>query len=334
VTTFSDVIERTRRRLMTSMREQVNLLAATIDNDDTALSFAHSTRFTEGARLSIELEDMRVTSGSGTTTANVIRGMDGSTAVAHTAPVIVRVNPTWTNFEIGQAVNDELADLSSPMNGLFRVRSVDFTYNPSKQGYELSGLQDFLDVWRVRYNEPGPEDVWQPVPPAYWRVDQAADTTDFPSGVQLVLKAGGHPGQTVRVSYRATFDPLVALADDVLAVAGLHNEAHDILSLGAAIRLLSGEEAHRAYTTAQANPRRADEVPPRTAVSALQPLVAQREERVRAEANRLAARSPGGRSGLYWRKASPARPAHTRARTGRFGSLSRPTGSTAQPRSR
>ncbi len=292
MTTFRDVIERTRRRLMTSMREQVNVLSATIDSDDVALTFSYETKFTEGARLSVELEDMRVTAGATTTTCNVIRAMDGSVAVAHTAPLVVRVNPTWTDFEISQAVNDEIADLSSPTNGLFRIRSDDFDYNPSKYGYELVAT-DFLSVWRVRYNTPGPDDVWPIIHPSMWRVDNAADTTDFASGVQITLMEGGSPGHKVRVSYRATFDPLVTLADDVLAVSGLHAEAHDILSLGAAIRLLSGLEAQRAYSTAQANPRRSDEVPPRTAVSALTPLLAQREERVRAEAARLLARFPG-----------------------------------------
>lgn len=292
MTTFSDVIQRTRRRLMTSMREQVNVLANTIDPTATALTFSFETKFTEGARLSIELEDLRVTSGATTTTCNAIRGMDGTTGATHTAGTVVRVNPTWTDFEIAQAVNDELADLSSPSANLFRVRSVNFDYNPSVVGYQLTGLQDFLSVWRVRYDTPGPDNDWTIIPPSRWRVDQAADTTDFPSGVQIVLAEGGHPGHPVRVSYRATYDPLVALTDDVLAVAGLHAEAHDILSIGAAIRLLSGLEAQRAYSTAQANPRRADEVPPRTAVSALTPLLAQREDRIRAEAARLAARYP------------------------------------------
>lgn len=292
MTTFGDVVERTRRRLMTSMRELVNVLNAPIDSDDTSLTFLYDTRFTGGARICIGLETMLATGTGGTTTATVIRGMEGSTAAAHSQGDFVFVNPTWTPFEIGQAVNDEIADLSSPMNGLFRVRSADFDYNPSTFGYELTGTQDFLSAWRVRYNTPGPENTWPIIRPDEWRIDQAADTTDFPSGLHLVLDTGGYPGQKVRVSYRATFDPLVNVSDDVLAVSGLHNEAHDILSLGAAIRLLSGLEAQRAYSTAQDNPRRADEVPPRTAVSALAPLLAQREERVRAEAQRLLARFP------------------------------------------
>jgi len=292
MTTFADVIQRTRARLMTSQREQVNVLSTGVDADDTSFAFAHSTKFTEGAQFSVGLEIVRVTSSGSLDTADGIRGMEGSTAAGHSAGDLVRVNPMWTDFHIGQAVNDELADLSSPRNGLFRVRSVEFDYSPVRAGYELVGLVDFIDVWRVRFDTAGPERDWPIIPPSQWRVDQAADTGDFPSGVQLVLDSGGMPGQPVRVSYRASFTPLVALTDNVASVGGLHTEAHDILSLGAAIRLLSGLEAQRAYATAQANPRRSDEVPPRTAVSAIAPLDKQRTDRINAEAARLLARYP------------------------------------------
>lgn len=290
MTTFADAINRTRQRLMGATREPLNVLSSAIDNDDTALSFTYETRFTAGARICIGLETMLAAGTGGTNTANVIRGTDGSAAVSHAQGDFVFVNPTWTPHEMGQAVNDTLQSLSS--NGLFRIQSKNFEYNPSTLGYDLSGTTDLLDIWRVRYNVPGPEDVWPVIPPAGWRLDQAADTTDFASGLQLVLLEGGHPGQDVRVSYRATFDTLTALTDDVTAVSGLHAEAHRLLPLGAAINLLSGTEAQRAYTTTQADPRRSAEVPPRTAVSALAPLVAQWEQWVREEQVRLLKRYP------------------------------------------
>jgi hypothetical protein len=204
----------------------------------------------------------------------------------------VHVDPSWSNWDIAQAVNETLDDLSSPTVGLFRIRSVDFDYTTSTSGYELTGLQDFQDVWQVRYNTPGPDDDWPIVPRGMWRVDQAADTTDFPSGVQIVLRAGGYPGQKVRVSYRATFDTLTAVTDDVESVSGLHPQAHKLLSLGAAVKLLSGLGAQRALTTGQPDPRRNEEVSDRAAANAIVPLVEQFEDGVRAEAARLARRYP------------------------------------------
>lgn len=293
MTTFGQVIDRTRRRLLTTQREPLNVLTATVDADDTAWTFDHSTPFTTGARLSVELEDVYVIAvDAGGTGGTVIRGLDGSTAAAHTEGTIVRVNPSWSNWDIAQAVNDELYDLSSPHNGLFRIKSTDFDYVATQQGYDLSGLTDFQDVWRVRYDTPGPETDWPVLARSDWRVDQAADTTDFASGTSLILKTGGYPGHKVRVSYRATFDPLTGWADDVTTVSGLHAEAHDILSLGAAWRLMAGLASQRALTTAQADPRRTEETQSRDAVIALAPLEDQRNARVMAERARLARKYP------------------------------------------
>lgn len=289
MTTFSDVIHRTRGRLMGATREPLNVLSSAIDADDTALTFTNETKFTAGSRICIGLETMLAVGTGGTNTATVIRGVEGSVATSHAQGDHVFVNPTWTPHEMGMAVNDTLQALSS--NGLFRIQSTEFDYDPSTFGYPLT-VTDFLDIWRVRYNTPGPGDDWPIIRRSEWRLDQAADTTDFPSGFQLVLDEGGFPGQKVRVSYYATFDTLTALTDDVTSVAGLHAEAHRLLPLGAAINLLSGTEAARAYTTTQADPRRAAEVPPRTAVSALAPLVAQYEEWVREEQRRLITRYP------------------------------------------
>lgn len=293
MTTFAEVIHRTRSRLMTTQREPINQLAATITSSDTTVTFSNQVNFHDGVRLSIGLEDLHVVSvASSGTSATVIRGVDGSTAAAHTAGDIVHINPVWTNYQISLGVNDELNSLSAPTNGLFRIRSVDFDYDPSVAGYNLASLEDYLDIWRVRYDTPGPTNDWPVIPRSMWRVDRAADTTDFASGTALILHQGGFPGQTVRVSYKASFDTLSTVADDVEAVSGLHAQAHDILSIGGALRLLSGLEAQRAYTTTQPDTRYAAEVPPRSATTALIPLVEQREERIREEQARLARAYP------------------------------------------
>lgn len=293
MTTFAKVIARTRSRLMTTQREPVNVLATGIDADDTTLSFVNAVTFHNGGRLSVGLEDMHVvTAATSGSSGEVIRAMNGSAAAAHAAGDLVHIHPTWSNWDIAQAVNDELHALSAPTNGLFRIQSVDFDFQPAVQGYDLAGLTDYLDIWRVRYRTSGPANDWPILSRSVWHVDRDADTADFASGTGLVLHAGGEAGQKVRVSYKATFDELTDVDDDVEAVAGLHAQAHDILSLGAAIRLLSGLEAQRAYSTTQADTRYAAEIPPRTAVSALVPLVEQREERIREEQSRLARSYP------------------------------------------
>lgn len=293
MTTFAEVIHRTRARLMTSQREAINTLAADPGASGTTVTFTNPVTFHNGVRISVDLEDMHVVDvASSGTSATVIRGVDGSTAAAHTAGVVVHINPVWTNYQISLGVNDELHALSAPTNGLFRIRTVDFDYQPAVAGYDLASLEDYLDIWRVRYDTPGPTNDWPVIPRSMWRVDRAADTTDFASGTALILSQGGFPGQKVRVSYKASFDTLTALTDNVETTSGLHAQAHDILSLGAALRLMSGYEAQRAYTTTQADTRYASEVPPRTASGALIPLIEQRQERIVEEQARLARQYP------------------------------------------
>jgi hypothetical protein len=289
MTTLAEVIDRTRHRLMSSQREPLNTLSGAHDSSQTAITFTNDVKFHTGVFLSVGLEDMYVTDvASSGTSCTVIRGMNSSTAAAHSDAALVRVNPTWSNWDILRAVNDEIHSLSAPTNGLFRMQSVEFDYSPAVAGYELVGLTDYLDVWQVRYATPGPEKDWPVKARWEWSVDRNANTTDFASGSALILHTRAHPGQKVRISYKATFDELATMADDVATVSGLHVQAHDILSLGAAIRLLGGYEAQRAYTTTQPDTRYAADVPPRTAVSAVIPLVEQREERIAEEQARLA----------------------------------------------
>lgn len=293
MTTLQEVIDRTRHRLMTSQREPLNTLSGAHNSSTTAITFTNEVKFHTGVTLSVGLEDMYVvTVASAGGSCTVIRGMNSSTAASHSDGDLVRINPTWTNWDILRAVNDELHALSAPTNGLFRMQSKEVTFVPSVAGYDLTSLTDYLDIQEVRYDTPGPEKDWPVIPRWGWEVDRNANTTDFSSGTALILHAGGYPGQAVKVSYKATFDELSALTDDVTSTSGLHVQAHDILSLGAAIRLLGGYEAQRGYTTTQPDTRYAADVPPRTAMQALVPLVEQREERIAEEQARLARQYP------------------------------------------
>ena len=50
--------------------------------------------------------------------------------------------------------------LSSPSNGLYRVATVDLTYNAAVEGYDLTGVTDVLAVLDARYQAVGSEQDW------------------------------------------------------------------------------------------------------------------------------------------------------------------------------
>ena len=281
---------------MSGQRDRMNRVSGALTDSGTTVTFEFALKqIAENTRLSIDLEEMHVweTSGTGAgADATVQRGFNGSTAAVHDSGALVRVNPRFTDFEILRAVNDELRDLSSPDNGLFRVLSDDFDFNAATFGYELTAPTGIISIWRVRFDPSGPESDWPVIPKRYWRLDQAADTDEFSSGLQLVLKAAAEPGRPVRVSYKTGFASLSAMDEDVTSVSGLHAEAHDILPMGAAIRLMAGRDLKRSFMEAQPEPRRSDEVDPGSAQQAMRPLLAMRLQRIMAEVSRLMSRFP------------------------------------------
>ena len=293
MTTTADLIADTRWYLMTGHPDKLNVLDVGVNDTDDTMTIRHELRgISEGTILCIDLEELHVISVSGSaagSTVTVIRGFNRSTPVAHNADAIIYVGPQFTDYRILWAVNKALDNLG---NDLFQIKSVNFDYTPAISGYELTPA-DLIDVWRVSYHTPGPSQEWPFLPPEAWYVDLAADTTAFPSGKQIVLRVGLSPGFPVKVSYRAGFAHLTTVAQDVLAVTGLHAEAHDLPSIYAAYYLSTGREVKRSFLTSQPERRRQEEVPPGAARMGTLELQELYERRVNEEKSRLIRRFPG-----------------------------------------
>lgn len=296
--TLQEVIDTTLTDyLLTGQREPRNVLNSAPDTDDTTLTLLHSVKGAqEGARLSIGFEDTYVVSSDpGPKTVVVIRAQFGSTAAAHAVGDTVWVNPKWSQAQILRAVNAELDSLSG--QGLFQMATKDLTFSSPVAGYDLDGVtpDDVIDIYEVRGDAPGPQRSWQPI--EQWTLVRDASATDFPSGLGLILHEPGHPGFTVRVTYKKRFAQVTAAdaatdLSDASTSAGLDREAHDLLALGAAIRLVAGAEVRRSQLSAQPDTRRSDDVPPGATLQSVTGLVKKRDERLREERARLARRYP------------------------------------------
>jgi hypothetical protein len=296
MTTLADAVSLTRNYLMTGQQDRLNVLQTTVNTSITSIQFTHELlSVVPNTRIAIDLEEMHVIAVSGSSagsTATVIRGYNGSTAASHTAGAIIRVAPQFSDWRISQEINTELKELSGPNVGLYRIRPYEFTFTPATFGYNINAT-DMIDVWRVRFDHPGPEKDWPVFRREDWYVDQDANTTAFPQGIQLVLRKPAFPGHTVRVSYKASFGgPLTATTDDILNVTGLHNEAHDILSLGAALGLVMGRDIKRSFMESQPEPRRSDEVGTSAGQMAMRPIIGRYQDRVASEVTRLQQRYP------------------------------------------
>ncbi|NBS73933.1 MAG: hypothetical protein EBS66_10695 [Betaproteobacteria bacterium] len=322
--TFSDLIEKVYRRLLSGQRDITCALTKSIDDATTStieLSGVQANMITPGGYLSVDLEVMYIESWDGTK-ATVARGYSGSKATAHDRTAIVYVNPKFTKFDIGVAINDDLLDLSSPTNGLFRIESTSIPFNPVFQGYDLGDLpNNFLDVLSVNYRIAPPSHNFPAI--RDWRVQRqmfnSAGVGDsiFPSGQGIQLYQGGYPGLPMYLTYAAPFIPLINLTDDVtytpinnldkedapynykgtvpldgdgkpITVANLPTTALDIPVLGAQIALMASREIKRNFIEGQPDSRKAADVPSGAIAASTRPLMTQRQARIDAEGDRLA----------------------------------------------
>lgn len=289
MTTALDLVEETRRWLDSGSRPEMNRLTATINSAAVSLDVDFGLgSVVAGAILAVDLELIYVWSSTGST-ATIQRGILGTTPAAHTSGALIYVNPRWSNFTIFTALNEELASLSSPVNNLFQIKTVDITYNPAVSGYDLTAVTDLIEVYDVRTDTYGPAKDWPRL--TRWMLARNQNTGDFASGLALQLFEGGYPGKAIRVQYKAPFTAFTALTS-TLTDAGLPATAADIPPMGAMVRLVAPREVKRSFTDSQPESRTAAEVPPGTSRNTASGLMALRQSRIREEAARLARAYP------------------------------------------
>ena len=281
--TVGELIEETRRLLFTGQREERNKLSLAITSSATTLNAIYPMGgIQRGAKLSLNLEDMYVWDIS-SQTATVERGQWGSTAAAHVINSLIHVNPKFSNWEIFNALNDELNALSSPVNGLYNIVTVELQYSPTISGYNLSvpGYSTIYDVYEVRYEVPGVSDLW-PIS-TNWELSRGMSTDEFASGQALFIH-DAYPNKSVMVKAKV---PYVEAAADISASPDVPDSIVDILPIGAAWRLTAPREVKRNFDEVQGDTRRAQEVPPGANLGGSRELGRVRQARINEEAARL-----------------------------------------------
>lgn len=287
--TIAQVINRTQRQLLSGVVEERNKIAANITASATSCVLSYDLGSVRtGSVLEIDSEQMYVWEVvESTKTCTVERGFNGTTAAAHTSGTVVIVNPRFPRAQILEAVNDELADLSSPVNGLFQVKVLDLKYNGSDRQVNLPAVANVIDLLEVRSRYKS--DDYQQVRSVKLLRDMP--TKDFGAGMALQLDQDIRQGD-VRVTYKAPFTRAAAEADNIQNICGFPESAEDILIIGAQIRLMAPREVKRNFTESQGDTRRSDEVPPGAVGNSITNLLRMRRDRITAEAQRLTRQYP------------------------------------------
>jgi len=284
MTTAATVIDRTLRQLLSGTVEPRNKLASSINSSATSVVTTYPLEgLRAGQVCEIDSELMYIwATDSGTKTMTVERGFNGTTAAAHTADAGITVSPRFPRSQILEAVNDEIRDLSSPLHGLFQVKTLNIDYNGSDLMINLTGVTDIIDLLSVsvRYmvdDYPVARKV---------RLVRDVPTDDFASGFALRFDQGVFPGR-LRVVYKAPYVTASTESSDVNTTGGIQDTVTDIIALGAQIRLMSPREMKRNFTESQGDTRRAAEVPAGAIASSITNLQRLRRDRIQAEAARL-----------------------------------------------
>lgn len=236
--TLNDLIEETRAHLIGNANDRYNLLASDVDALTTTLPMVNAVDLIgDGVRVDIGTETMYVWAANSSSGSLSVRRADGgSTATTHSAQDLVRINPRWTGWRILQAINSEILGLSSA--GLFQVKTQRIAWVTCQLAYELPvDCVELYSVVRIGSRFPARNPVEN--------ASQVMDPTVTSGKLLYVNDRWLCPGDTLLVTYRAGLSQLSALTDSVAATTGLPESALDIVPMGAALRLDSGQAIER-----------------------------------------------------------------------------------------
>jgi hypothetical protein len=275
--------------MLAGVVEERNKLATSLTSGDTSVVTTYDLGgLRTGSVFEIESELFYVWDANpATKTLTVERGYAGTTAASHASGTIVTLNPRFPRAQMLDALNADLDDLSSTANGLFRVVTVDLTYNGSDRQINITNsgtILELLDV-RLRYLADDHPAL------SYVRLQTGLPTTDFASGNTLVLDEPIMAG-SLRVRYKAPFTRASSESSDLTTDCFLPATCDDIVEMGVVMRMMAGREIKRNFIESQGDTRRPDEVQAGAIANSIANIQRLRRERVIAEAGRLKAQYP------------------------------------------
>jgi hypothetical protein len=213
------------------------------------------------------------------------RGYMGTTPSPHALNAQIILTPTFPRQMIMQALNDTINSLYPK---LFGVAITTFPYNAAQIAYPLP--DDARDVLYVSWQTPGPSKEW--LPTNRWRIDRMANVAAFNTTKTVNIYDKVVPGRTVQVYYSIIPNNLTNAGDDFATVTGLPESSRDVITLGAAYRLLSYVDTGR-INLSSAEADLADTKLPSTAgASASKYVFALYQQRLAEEAIKLQDRFP------------------------------------------
>ena len=275
----------------TLRQDRITNLANTggINTTDLAIKIGNSENLAKGI---IEIDDELIWINSfdkANLTLNAIagfgRGYSGTTPAPHAENAQVTLTPTFPRINVKKAINDTINSLYPK---LFAINKVTFTFNAAQVAYPLP--DDARDVLFVSWQTVGPSKEWLPV--NRWRIDRMANVAAFDTTKTINIYEKIMPGRTVQVYYSTIPNTLTNSSDDYATVTGLPESSRDVITLGAAYRLLSYIDTGRINLSSAEADINDNKLPSTAGASASKYVFALYQQRLLEESTKLQDRFP------------------------------------------
>lgn len=289
--TFNDLVNEVRSSLAgyTLKQDRITYLDNAITTSDTAIQVGSADNLAKGI---VEIDDELVWVDNFTRATNTLnaapgfgRGYQGTTPAPHSQYSQVILTPTFPRNRIKQAINDAI---NSVYPKLWSIYSTTFTFNASQTTYALP--DDCQNVLYMSWQTTGSSREWIPIDK--WRQDLMANVATFNSQKTVNIYSNIQPGRTVQVWYAASPNTLDSNTDDFSEVTGLPETCRDVITLGAAYRMLSYIDPGRINLTSAEADLADSKVPGAAGGNASKYIYALYQQRLQDESLKLSIKFP------------------------------------------
>ena len=291
--TLNEMIDDVRGSLQgyTLRQDRITYVAnpSGINTTDTQITVGSASNLAKGV---IEIDDELIWIDSFDKASNVLnvipgfgRGFQGTNPTPHSQYAQVTLAPTFPRTNIKKAINDTINSLYPK---LWATAFTTFTFNASQTTYPLP--DDVENIIYMSWQTTGSSLEWLPI--NRWRADPMANTATFNTSNTVNIYENIQPGRTVQVYYTTTPNTLDSSTDDFADVTGLPDTCSDVVTLGAAYKLLSYLDAGRINLTSAESDLNDSKLPSTAGVSASRYIFALYNQRLNEEALKLQDKFP------------------------------------------
>ena len=289
--TFNDMVDEVRSSLAgyTLKQDRITYLDNAITTTDLAVQVGSADNLAKGV---VEIDDELIWVDNFTRSTNTLnaapgfgRGFQGTTPAPHSQYAQVVLTPTFPRQRIKQAINDTI---NSVYPKLWSIYSYTFTFNASQTTYPLP--DDAENVLFMSWQTTGSSLEWLPI--NRWRQDLMANQAAFNSQKTVSIYSNIQPGRTVQVWYSAMPNTMDSNSDDFTDVTGLPVSCRDVITLGAAYRLLSYIDPGRINLTSAEADLADSKVPGAAGANSSRYIFALYQQRLQDESLKLSDKYP------------------------------------------